>query len=110
MVKRDARKLLGSKSNTRFGVQEETKIAQKYRKKGCRVEQPFRGIADLKVTHPSGKKVHIQVKATRATAGSSNYMKKRDAAKLKKSAKAAGASAVVCLVNFKKKTVEYKKV
>lgn len=110
MVKRDARKLLGSKSNTRFGVKEEAKIAQRYRRKGCKVEQPFRGIADLKVVHPSGKKVHIQVKATRTTSASNNYMKRSDAAKLKKSAKAAGASAVICLVNLKKKTVEYKKV
>lgn len=93
-------------NNYAYGRRKELKVARSLRGKGASVEisPGSRGAADLKAHFPSGKKLHIQVKATRGCYPASPS--RRDVGRLKQSASRCGAIPCIAKVNSKGITYE----
>jgi Holliday junction resolvase len=93
-------------NNYAYGRRKELKVARSLRGKGASVEisPGSKGAAGLKAHFPNGKKLHIQVKATRGLTPA--VPSRKDVGRLKQSASRSGATPCIAKVSSKGITYE----
>lgn len=88
-----------AKNQYKFGREKEKKVARALRARGAKVDisDASQGAADLKTKFPSGTKWYVQVKSTRS--GEPANLTPKELSRLKKNAKAVGATPVIAKVS-----------